>query len=155
MLSKGFTKIELLIIGGLIFIVLIIDLFVVIYFNNKIHDIRVLSDVNQIRSGLELYLQTFNYYPEVREPVALRSSYAETEKLCLAGFKNLGVQCEKNILNPVPKFYLNGDDYLYLSTDDNKNYKIEFILKTNFRQQGLTKGLNCADNFSLESKACF
>ena len=156
MLVKGFTKTELLIVAVLVFIVLIIDVFVIIHLNNKIHDIRVLSDISRIRSGLEVYLYNYNYYPSVDSVVDLNSPYVETQKLCLSGFESFDTKCEKNILNPLPNFYEDEDEiFRYLSAEDNQNYQLEFILKTNFRQQGLVKGVVCADNYNMSNSPCF
>jgi len=154
--NKGFTKIEVLIVVILCFIVIGIDIFVISYLNSKQQDIQVIAEVSQIRSGLEVFLLTNNYYPQAPEPVALNDAYSSTEKLCLEGFKKLTETCQKNILNPVPNYYLSqGNTYLYKSTDNNKNYQLEFFLKTNFKNQGLAKGKSCATNSQITNQPCF
>jgi len=156
MSSKGFTKIEVLIVVILSLIIIGVDIFVISYLNSKEQAIQVLSEINQIRSGLEVFLLTNNYYPETATPVALNDAYESTEKLCFEGFKKLTEGCKKTILNPVPNFYLSqGNSYTYKSIDNNKNYQLEFVLKTNFREQGLLKGKNCATNSQITSQPCF
>jgi len=156
MSSRGFTKIEILVVSLVALIIIIIDVFVVLYLNTKQRDVQVLSEISQIRSGLETFLLYNNFYPNAPSPVALNDDYANTEKLCADGFKKISAQCQKNILNPVPNFYFSQDNtYTYKSSVDNKNYQIEFNLRTNFKKLGLQKGKNCATNTQLASQACF
>ena len=156
MFNKGITKIEILLVVAIILIIIIVDFVAISYLQKKERDIQVLSEIDQIRSSLELFLFVNNYYPMAAEPVALNDSYAETEKLCLSGFEKFNVDCEKNILRPIPNKYLNeGNIYLYKSIEDNQNYQIEFTLETNFKNQGLNKGKNCATNLQIINQACF
>ena len=156
MKEKGITKIEALIIGLLALIIIAGNVFFISYLNSKARDIQVLSEVKQIRDGLEVFLLTNNFYPEAKAPMVLNDVYLGTEKLCLSGFKKLSDFCDKNILTPIPNQYFNqGNRYYYKSADDNKNYQIEFELKTNFKRQGLFKGVNCATNLGINSQPCF
>ena len=156
MSSKGFTKIEILLVIILAVIVISVDIFVILYLNSKARDIQTLSEIDQIRSGLELFLQTNNYYPKITAPTELNDSYAGTEKLCFSGFSKITEKCDKNILSEIPNVYQNkGNIYTYQANNDYLNYKLEFTLLTNFKRQGLAKGKNCATNSQTTSQLCF
>jgi hypothetical protein len=156
MSSKGITKIEAIIVGFVIVILIVANIFIISYLNKKARDIHVLSEINQIRSGLEVFLLANNYYPRLEEATELNNSYYATEKLCLDGFQRIDNNCSKNILRPVPnKFLSRGNTYIYQSIDNNKDYNIEFILETNFRDLNLIKGKNCANNLQITSQPCF
>jgi hypothetical protein len=154
--NQGFTKIEILIFVLLVIIVGAVDGIVIFYLNNKEADIQVLSDISQIRSGLDEYLIKNNYYPGLDTASELNDPYAGTEKLCIEGFKRFTDKCKKEILNPVPNTYKSsGGVYTYKSGSENLSYQIEFILKTDFRSQSLKKGKNCATNSQIISQPCF
>jgi Tfp pilus assembly protein PilE len=156
MSSRGVTKIELLISISLALIIIIVDIVVISYLNDKARDIQVLAEVSQVRSSLEVFLLNNNHYPPKQEAVLLNDSNASTEKLCLSGFMRITEKCQKNILNPIPNIYLaEGNYYTYQSIDEDKNYKLEFNLTTNFKKQGILKGINCATNSQIVSQACF
>ena len=157
MLSRGFTKIEIIIVLFLILIVITVDIFVILHLNKKQRDIQVLAEINQLRSGLEVFLMSNNYYPVASQPILLNDGYSGTEKLCLDGFKKLSDACkQKSIMVPLPNFYINqGNQYYYKSADNNQNYQIEFLLNTNFKTLGLKKGKNCATNAQILSQPCF
>ncbi|MCX6745907.1 MAG: hypothetical protein NTX00_02700 [Candidatus Parcubacteria bacterium] len=157
MLSRGFTKIEIIIVLFLILIVITLDIFVVLYLNKKQRDIQVLAEINQLRSGFEVFLMSNNFYPAASQATLLNDDYSGTEKLCLEGFKKLSDACKKkSIMVPLPNFYINqGNQYSYKSADNNQNYQIEFVLDTNFKSLGLKKGKNCATNAQILSQPCF
>jgi len=156
MFSKGITKIEILISIGVALVIIIVDIVVISYLNNKTRDIQILSEIDQIRSGLEVFLLTNNHYPIRETQALLNDSDVLTEKLCIEDFVRITERCEKNILNPVPNFYKSlGNFYTYQSIDENKNYLLEFNLKTNFKKQGILKGVNCATNSQIVSQPCF
>ena len=156
MSSKGFTKIEVLIVAIIALIIITVDVFVILYLNKKNQDIQTLLEVSQIRSGLEVFLMANNYYPVAAEPEAMNDAYLGTEKLCLEGFEKISDQCQRNILNPIPNFYVNqGNTYTYKSIDNNKNFQLEFNLLTDFKELGLLKGKNCATNTQINSQPCF
>ncbi|MCX6743075.1 MAG: hypothetical protein NT116_02445 [Candidatus Parcubacteria bacterium] len=156
MSSKGFTKIEVLIVAIIALIIITVDIFVILYLNKKNQDIQTLLEVSQIRSGLEVYLMANNYYPVAEAPVVLNDDYQGTEKLCIEGFKKISDQCQKNILNSIPNFYIKqGNSYTYKSIDNNKNFQVEFNLLNNFKELGLLKGKNCATNTQINSQPCF
>lgn len=157
MLSRGFTKIEIIIVLFLILIVITVDIFVILYLNKKQRDIQGLAEISQLRSGLEVFVMSNNFYPSASQPLLLNDDYSGTEKLCLDGFKKLSDECKKkSIIVPLPNFYANlGNQYYYKSADNNQNYQIEFILSTNFNTLGLKKGKNCATNAQILSQPCF
>ena len=153
---NGFTKIEVLIVGIIALLIIGFDVFIISYLNDKGYHVQTLSEISQIRSGLETFLLVNNYYPIETSQVNLNDSYAQTQKLCIEGFKKYTDSCQRTIMNPLPNFYADqGNIYIYKSTDDNKNYQIEFTLKTDFKAQGLKKGKNCATNFQITSQPCF
>ena len=155
MKKNGFTQIELIIVIFLLIIMIAVDIAVVLYLNLKSRDIAVLSDIKQIQSGLDAYLIVNSQYPVASEPVNLNDVYANTEKLCTDGFKKRTEKCSQEILAPVPNSdLLAGNIYKYQSVDG-QNYKLEFILKTNFKAQGLSRGQNCAANNQILSQPCF
>lgn len=152
--KNGFTKIELIIVIFLIIIMIGFDIAMVLYLNLKSRDIAVLSDINQIQSALDVYLIENSQYPIAPEPVNLDDVYAGTEKLCVDGFKKKTDSCKRIILAPIPNSdLLAGNIYKYQS--DGQNYKIEFVLKGNFKAQELSRGINCATNLQILSQACF
>lgn len=154
--ESGFTKIEILIFILAVIVVSAVDGFVIFYLNNKTADIQVLSEISQIRSGLDIFLQANNFYPVLSEPTELNDSYIGTEKLCVDGFKRSNEKCNKTIFDSLPdSFRSAGNVYIYRSISNNSDYQIEFILKTNFRAQGLKKGKNCATNSQIISQPCF
>ncbi|MFA5188956.1 MAG: type II secretion system protein [Patescibacteria group bacterium] len=156
MSSRGFTKIEILIVAILIVLVLAADFFVISYLNSKQQDVQVMSEISRLRSGLEAYLLKNNYYPVSLEPLVLNSELNSSEKLCVEGFEKFSFQCAQEILNPVPNLYLTkGNSYIYKSTDNNKNYQLEFTLLSDFPAQNLKKGKNCATNSQIISQPCF
>jgi|GEM_PF-2407741 len=156
MFNKGITKIEVLIVIFLILVAVGVDIFVILYLNNKAKDIQILSEVSQIRSGLDLFLAKNNFYPQALKPLALNDVYSGTQKLCVGGFKKFSDSCSQNILNPIPNAYLSGGNvYYYASVDNGQNYKLEFNLETNFPQLALKKGKNCANNNQILSQVCF
>ncbi|MBN1325389.1 hypothetical protein JW977_00195 [Candidatus Falkowbacteria bacterium] len=153
-MSRGITKIEILIVILLAVIIIAGDVFVWIYLDKKAHDVNILSDINQIRSSLDVYLTINNYYPKISEAVLLNDDYSSTQKLCAEGFKRINDKCAMVIQDPLPNSYLSeGNNYMYKS--DGENYQIQFYLSTNFSQFNLVKGVNCATNSTITSTPCF
>lgn len=155
MKKNGFTQIELIVVIFLLIAMIAVDIVVVLYLNLKSGDINVLSDIKQIQSGLDVYLITNNHYPIAEEPVYLNDVYAGTEKLCTEGFQKRTVKCSRDILAPIPNGGLvEGNLYKYQS-ETGQDYKIEFVLKTNFKAQELSRGKNCAINNQIINQPCF
>ncbi len=155
-MKNGFTKIEVLIFILLIVMVVAMDVAVIWYLSLKNKDIQVLSEIDQIKSGLEVYLLTNDFYPESNGVINLSDAYSGTEKLCGEGFKKQTDPCDRNILKPIPNQYLaEGNIYQYKRSEDGQNYQLEFNLITNFKNLGLTKGKNCSNNIQIISQPCF
>ncbi|MCX6744747.1 MAG: hypothetical protein NTX82_04450 [Candidatus Parcubacteria bacterium] len=155
-MKNGFTKIEVLIFILLIVMVVAMDVAVIWYLSLKNKDIQVFSEIDQIKSGLEVYLLKNNFYPESNGIINLSDSYSGTEKLCGDGFKKITDNCSQNILKPIPNQYLaEGNIYRYKRSDDGQNYQLEFNLVSNFKNLGLKKGKNCANNIQIISQPCF
>ncbi|MCX6743021.1 MAG: hypothetical protein NT116_02175, partial [Candidatus Parcubacteria bacterium] len=126
-MKNGFTKIEVLIFILLIVMVVAMDVLVIRYLSIKNKDIQVLSEIDQIKSGLEVFLLKNNFYPETNGIVNFNDSYIGTEKLCVEGLKKLSDNCSQNILNPIPDQYLaEGNSYRYKRSEDGQNYQLEF-----------------------------
>ncbi|MDD5341580.1 MAG: hypothetical protein PHC97_04065 [Patescibacteria group bacterium] len=154
-MQRGFTTIDLIITISLVILVIAGDIFAVLYLNQKSRDITVLSEISQTRSALEVFLQFNNFYPKSTNVVNLDEAYYRTEKLCQSGFQSAADSCDKIILNALPNFYqAQGNVYQYRTTADN-SYQIQFVLQTNFPEQGLKKGVNCATNNQIISQPCF
>lgn len=152
-MKNGFTKIEVLIFILLIVIVVAMDIFVILYLNAKNRDIQVLSEVDQIRSGLEVYLLKNNKYPGIEDIMVLNDNYQGTEKLCTDGFKKITDNCVRNILNPIPNQY--SSIYRYKSDQAANDYMLEYELMTDFKSLGLSKGKICVTNIQILSQPCF
>jgi len=145
--------VKIVIVVVIIIIMGVINYFVFGYSNSLANDVEILSEINQIRSGLEVYLANNNHYPIVNEPVLLNDPYSSTEVLCVDQFKKADVDCDKLILSPVSR--LQDVQYYYQSVDNNLNYRIEFTLEHNFKDIGLLKGKNCASNKQIINQPCF
>lgn len=155
MKKNGFTQIELIIVIFLIVLIIAVDIAVVLYLNQKSGDISVLNDIKQLQSGFDEYLIANTAYPVSLEIVNLNDIYANTEKLCTDGFKKMSEQCKRNILVPLPNSDLAGSNTYRYQSIDGLDYKIEFSLKTNFKAQGLSQGINCASSSQILSQPCF
>lgn len=156
MYLRGVTRVELLVVGIICVFVLLIDISVIWYVNRKAADIQTLSDVQQIRAALEVYISHNNYYPESTEMIELNNAYASTQKLCTDGFKQFNAPCDKTIMRVIPNTnYGNGNRYFYQAVAESKDYNIQFTLQTNFRGQGLIQGTQCATSSGISSQSCF
>ncbi|MCX6740275.1 MAG: type II secretion system protein [Candidatus Parcubacteria bacterium] len=157
MKQNGFTKIELLVVIILILFMIVLDIVFVLYLNQKSRDIQVLSDIKQIQNGLDLYLANNTTYPETNGKVPLNDNYLGTEKLCTDGFKRYDDKCSKIIFNYMPfSQYQNANEkpYYFQTISIGLDYQLEFELKTNFKDLGLKKGINCASSIQILSQPC-
>jgi len=149
--SKGQT------IFIVIFIVLLtgLDVFLYIFFKNKTEDLWKLSDINQIRSALEINYAINTQYPLQVEPLLLNTRDRGSEKLCLQNFTSLIQSCEKTLIGRVPNSIGPvSNPYIYLAQRPKEDYSIEFNLNYNNQSFGLSKGPNCASRGGIRSGSC-
>jgi hypothetical protein len=139
----GYTKKQLLIIGSLIAVLVVFDVFLYNYLNRKSSDLAVLGDLNQVRSALEINFATNTYYPIVDKPLVLGSRDKQSERLCLEGFRAFVQSCNKIILNKIPLSESAGQ-LVYFSAASGEDYSLQFELRGAIRSFGLIKGANCA-----------
>ena len=159
MYTKGFTKIEILIIAGIIGILGVTAVVAVSTARSRTRDAVRMSDVRQLQAGLELYFIDHNEYPESLEYKALGT----VGTMCLSeqGFSSV---CNGNVylesVGATPSSGLEGlsscsdisNAYCYLA--ENGDYRVQFELEHNNPIIGLQEGLNCATQTGLSSGTC-
>lgn len=156
MSNRGFSKIEIIIVVFVILLFVAGDIFASRYLAAKTKDVKVLSEISEIRSGLELYSYLNNFYPQIAEPTTLNDSYVGTEKLCREGFERFSEKCTKVLMDKIPNFYYSeGNRYLYQAVNNYSDYLLEFNLETDFPELQLTKGKKCATNLQILNKSCY
>jgi type II secretory pathway pseudopilin PulG len=155
MKKNGFTKVELLVVIFLVILMIALDIVIVLYLNLKARDIAVLSDIKQIQSALDVYLIKNSHYPLALDQISLNDIYANSEKLCADGFKKKDEKCSQTILAAIPNSDIKAGNIFTYQSAGEQDYKIEFILKTNLKASGLSRGKNCATNKQILSQPCF
>ncbi|MCG2687484.1 hypothetical protein L6260_01625 [Candidatus Parcubacteria bacterium] len=159
MYTKGFTKIEVLIIAAIIGILGITAVIAVSTARSRTRDAVRMSDVRQMQAGLELYFINHNEYPQSAEYIPL--GMAGTSCLAEQGF--LAVCNDNTYLESIgatPATGLDGlsscgdisNAYCYVAEDG--DYRIGFELEYDNPIINLQKGLNCATQSGLEPGAC-
>jgi len=149
----GMTKTQAITVGIIAALVVIADIFGILYLQNRTRDITVLSEISQIRSALEVYRVRNSFYPRTTAAVTLGDAYAGTQQLCNDGFHRLGDACTAVILARVPDAY--GVGYQYRSLQDGADYQIQFTLSTTLRMFGFNAGTSCATSAGLTNQSCF
>lgn len=154
-MQEGYTTTELLWVGGIAAVIIVVDIFTWWFLSVKTHDIRVLSEVQQIRSGLEVYSAINTQFPVAENVTPLARLEENTQKLCMEGFRRYAQNCEKTILPFVPNFYADDEEgYMYQSADGS-DYRIEFITRSNFSAIDLPQGVHCATGAGITHQSCF
>lgn len=151
----SFTKGQTIFI--LIFFILLIglDVFLYIFFKNRTEDLWKLSDINQIRSALEINFAINTQYPLQTEPLLLNDRDRGSEKLCLQNFASLIQSCEKTVIGKIPNAVgASSNPYTYSAPNPKQDYSLEFSLHYNNNRFGLSKGLNCASQGGIRPGAC-
>lgn len=159
MYTKGFTKIEILIIAAIVGILGITAVIAVTTARSRTRDAVRMSDVRQIQTGLEVYFVDHNTYPESLSAIALGTP--TTRCLSEQGFSS---SCSDELyLEVVPSAPTSGLDELSSCSDrsnaycyiaENGDYSISFELEHDNPLIGLEKGLNCATEDGLKSGEC-
>lgn len=158
----GITKIEVLIVGLIIGLLGIMAVVAVSSARARTRDAVRLSDVRQVQTGLELYFNDVNSYPDWPDFFAIGRAVT----ICLgeSGFAASCVGAQETIyLDMVPAPPTAGlsgrsscsevsDAYCYLGSE--LGYRIQFELENKNSLLELEKGLNCATETGLESGAC-
>ncbi len=137
MKRKGFTLIELLVV---IFIIGLLSTLAVVALNSTrqtARDAIRVSDINQIRSALELYFNDQQSYP-AGSGVLGAANFA-----CLAAVGWTTADCTNAYMKSVPANQKpNGVDYVYTSDGSNGSYTITFSLEG--QAGGLSSGTHTA-----------
>lgn len=124
-----------------------------------------LSQIRQIQSGLEDYMNLLNVYPSGKNFVL--GDKARSFCLSNEGFSGDCALAEKTILKYVPFVVSDGlkhlvvcgeplqEGYCYTNTkEDLTSYVIQFELENNWPQMKLQKGLVCAISGNMISGVC-
>ncbi len=141
--KKGFTLIELLVV---IAIIGLLSTLAVVALNNariKSRDARRVSDVKQIQTALELYLNDVGSYPEstAGQGDCANSTQVDTEGLCLSSDNGIAATCAgTTYMAQMPADPLSDDDggsgvpYCY-TQDPDTSYSLTYEL------EGATAGI--------------
>lgn len=158
----GITKIEVLIVGLIIGLLGLTAVIAVSSARSRTRDAVRLSDVRQVQTGLELFFNDVNSYPDWPDYFAI----GEAPTICLSGegFAATCVPGQDTIyLEVVPSPPTAGlvgkstcsnvnDGYCYVGNAD--GYRLQFELEHKNSLLGLEKGANCATENGLEPNAC-
>jgi len=158
MSQGGFTKLEILLVSGVLVIVLAISFWMVGTARANSRDALRLSDIAQIQAGLELHYADQFTYPVSEKLLTLGN--ANTACLGSQGFAN---KCGGNGATYMPMIPTNvsGAFYQYksLNAEDGAcaavpcvSYAIQFALEQ--PHGSLVKGLNCARPTGILAGGC-
>jgi hypothetical protein len=158
--KKSVSWIEWLVIGLLVGLLGLLAIWAISSARTMARDAVRLSDVRQVQTGLELYFNDHNTYPEVTDVLPL----GQATTFCLSddGFSGECDASEVLYLESVAMPPANGlrdsvcdgaeDAYCYIGAE--ASYRIQFELEKDQPLLGLEKGLNCATETGLESGVC-
>lgn len=160
--NKGFTKVEILIVLGVIGVLGVIAGMAVSNARTQTRDAVRLSDVRQVQVGLELYFNDFSEYPKSFDLVPL----GEASTVCLSeeGFSpSCAPSAEAvymNMIGAVPQKGLKGlsacgnanNAYCYLGAEG--EFRIQFELENSNNLLELNKGINCLTETGLRAGEC-
>ena len=149
--KKGFTIIELLVVISIIGLLSTISVVVLNGARIKSRDTKRVSDINNIKTALELYFNDKGYYPTSNTPTTLGVS--PNLVLCDAGFVASQASCSagKIYMNNVPtNVSPGGTPYFYTSlTATPETYSITFTIEKNV--ESLLSGEITATNFGISN----
>lgn len=146
---KGFTLIELLVV---IAIIGLLSTLAVVALNNarqKARDAKRVSDIKQVQTALELYLNDKNLYPT--GPKTLGATGAKTLS-ATNGFADTAAGTTYMGLVPAAPTPPTGNVYTYTQTGAGTGYTVAFTLEG--ATGGLSAGANCAKPAGITSGAC-
>jgi len=154
------TKIELLVVGLIIGLLGIMAVVAVASARSGMRDAVRLGNIRDFQTGLELYFNDTNSYPESESPVALGQS--STRCLGKSGFSS---SCSDgtvylDVVASIPTGGLEGfsscesysDAYCYSAAET--AYRIQFELERANALLELQKGLNCATEQGIVAGTC-
>ena len=153
--TAGFTQVEKIVTIAIAVVLIIVNIFLFLFLNNRVEDLQVLSDINQIRSAVELNYSINTTYPQQPNIILLNDRDLGTEKLCVRNFSSFTAQCDKVILHRVPNSLQDSGNQYYYQTPIETEYLLQFNLHYNYKRYGLVKGPNCATREGLQPVACF
>ncbi len=162
MKNKGFTKLEILIVLGVIGLLGVMSAIALNSARERARDAKRLSDVARTQIALELYFNDHNGYPEAADAIAL----GQTSTSCLSssGFMPVCKSDEESVyLKKMPVTPSTGlkdlvlcgavtNTYCYQASEI--AYRISFELENANPEAGLQKGINCASESGGESGEC-
>ncbi len=163
--KKGFTLIELLIVLALIGILTTVTVLALMNARQKTRDAERVSQVSQIRAGLELGFAELASYPTQTESDVVLGAGGNT--LCevkgAAAFVADAASCTGTVFmsavpsSPTPKdgkCATMQNAYRYLAGSGGTNFKVEFCLGKSPARSGLADGLNCITPAGIAPGAC-
>lgn len=154
--TRGFTRVEAILVIVIAIVVIGADGAAFWFLNQKTHDLQTLSDVQQIRSGLEAFATNSTHYPKSTDIIPLNDSFSDTEKLCAEGFVRFSKECDKVILPFVPNTYAaDGEQFMYRTVNDGQDYQLQFEILSNFIEVEIPKGVHCATSTGIVNQSCF
>jgi len=126
-MKKGFTLVELLVVIAIIALLSTLSVVALNSARAKARDARRLSDIKQIRTALDMYLDSNMKYPD---PLNASSTLGTGNFACLtsAGWTTTS-GCSGNIfMQTVPSDPLSARSYQYYKVDDT-HYRISYYLE--------------------------
>jgi Tfp pilus assembly protein PilE len=160
--QKGITRIEVLIIAGVIGLLGLLAVVAVTSARAKTRDAIRVSDVRQIQAGAELYFNDVSQYPQTVEPIAIGEAVTSclTDQGFVATCSPTTEVVYLDVVPAAPKQGLKGASSCggvrnaYCFSGSNGEYRIQFELERANSLLGLEKGVNCATESGLLSGAC-
>ena len=158
----GMTKIEVLVIALIVGLLGVMAVLAISSARTGARDAVRLSDVRQTQTGLELYFNDANAYPERLDSTPL--GVPATACLSERGFSSSCVSTNESVYLDVvgapPAAGLSGavscagvnNAYCYVGQDG--SYRIEFELENRNPLLELRKGVNCATETGMVAGAC-
>lgn len=154
--QKGFTLIELLVVIAILGILSTLAVVSLQNAREKGRDAKRISDIRQIQTALELYMNDSTGYPETTGDITLGE---DAVALTNNGFvASTGDTDTVFYMRQVPKAQEPADggcgdanDYIYTSQDDGASYTISFCLGG--QTGSLTAGVNTATPGGIISSA--
>jgi len=128
--KTGFTLIELLVVIAIIGILATLAVLSLTNARRQARDAKRVSDIRQIRTALDLYLNDKNKYPAQIENIILGSGSYDILCDTTAGFQSDEIGCGVTYLEIVPANQgQGGANYVYSGSADGGTYSITFNLE--------------------------
>lgn len=162
--SPRVTKIELLIVGAIVLIVLFTSVILVMSARSKTRDVTRLAHVRLVQSALEDYFNENNRYPD--GSALPLGDVTQSNCLSMSGFQADCSGDPQQFLRLVPSAFEKGLDGLVLCGTPERNafcyttdpagqkYQILFELENTMNALRLNKGIACATQAGINSGEC-